>query len=103
MDVTASEPKNDKPNASDLKFQQLMNESYTLRREDIVWVLSYLKQKAAEEDPALLGLPQPRLLKNFCHYAEVALMLIQVRHASGQEQRHIRESLREACHGLLPD
>lgn len=92
-----------KPNVADIKFQQLMKDSYTLRKEDIIWVLNYLKQKAAEEDPALLGLPQPRLLKNFHHYAEVALMLIQIRHASGQEQSHIRSLLREACHGLLPE
>lgn len=84
------------------RFLRLMDPAHELRRDEIVWILSYVKQKAADEDPALLGLHQPRLLKNFARYAEIALMLIQARRANGQEYGHIRRLLAEACHGLLP-
>lgn len=84
------------------RFLQLMDPAHELRRDEIVWILSYVKQKAADEDPALLGLHQPRLLKNFAHYAEIALLLIQARRANGQEYGHIRQLLAEASHGLLP-
>lgn len=83
------------------RFHLLMDPSHELRRDEIVWILSYVKQKAADEDPALLGLHQPRLLKNFVHYAEIALLLIQSRSANVQEYGHIRHLLAEACHGLL--
>jgi len=79
-----------------------MNRSHELCREDIIWVLSYIKQKAADKDPALLGLHQPRLLMNFQYFAEVSLLLLQSRYASIQEYSHIRAKLEEACHGLLP-
>jgi len=89
-----------KPNQSDEKFKKLMDRNHDLCKEDIVWILNYIKQKAADEDPALLGLHQPRLLKNFHHYAEVASLLLQARYSSSQEYGHVRLLLREACYGL---
>lgn len=78
-----------------------MDPGHELRRDEIVWILSYVKQKAADGDPALLGLDQPRLLNNFARFAEAALLLINARNASVQEYDHIRQLLKEACHGLL--
>lgn len=91
------------PDISEEKFRKMMDENYMLRKEDIVWILNFIKQKAADKDPALLGLHQPRLLKNFHHYAEVAMLLLQSRTSSVQEYDHIRKLLKEACYGLFDD
>ena len=90
-------------NTSDQKFFRIMDPRNDLCREDIIWVLNYMKQKAADKDPALLGLHQPRLLKNFHHFAEIAMLMLQSRNASIQEYSHLRTLLREACYGLYPE
>jgi len=87
-------------NKSEEKFNKLMDMRDVLCRDDIVWILNYIKQKAADEDPALLGLHQPRLLKNFYHFAELAMLLIGSRNTGATEYDCIRNSLQEACFGL---
>ncbi len=82
-------------------LNKLLNPSHTLCKNDILWVLDYMKQKVAEEDPALLSLPQPRLLLNFHYFAEVAMIMIHKRYQLGSEQDQIKSLLREACYGLL--
>ena len=54
----------------------MLHPSHQLCREDVVWILEYIKKKVTEEDPNLLGLAQPRLLKNFQYFAEISMMLI---------------------------
>ncbi len=80
------------------KFKQILSPSHTLLREDIIWVLDYIKEKVAEGDPLLLGLPEPRLLKNFHYFAEVALVLIHKRQIIEPDQ--LKQWLTEATYGL---
>ncbi|GAA3407209.1 hypothetical protein GCM10020370_37400 [Paenibacillus hodogayensis] len=65
-------------------------------------MLEFVKKKVVEQDPRLLDLPQPRLLKNFQHFAEAATLLMQRRPGVNEADR-LRASLLEAAHGLLTD
>lgn len=86
--------------ATRLKLERILNSVDPLVREDVIWILEFIKKKAVEEDPELLGLTQPRLLKNFRYFAETALMLI---HQSGgvkQETDRLKHFISEATYGL---
>jgi hypothetical protein len=65
-----------KLNADRLKLEQIALPSHPLCREDVVWMLEFIKKKAAEKDPVLLDQPQPHLIEHFYTYAEVAMKLI---------------------------
>ncbi|HEY0827990.1 MAG TPA: hypothetical protein VGE40_07845 [Bacilli bacterium] len=80
------------------KFKQILSPNHTLLREDIIWVLDYIKEKVAEGDPLLLDLPEPRLLKNFHYFAKVALLLIHKRQIIEPDQ--LKQWLAEAAFGL---
>lgn len=84
------------------KFDQIMDPSRPLCKDEIVWILEYIKKKVAEEDPKLMDLSQPRLLQNFRYFAEIALMLIQRRNGFDQEADRLKSWLHEASHGLQP-
>lgn len=79
------------------RLEQILHPNHPLCRDDVVWVLELIKKRVAEEDPALLDLPQPRLLKNFQYFAETAMMLIHRRPVYDQELDRIRIWMREAC------
>lgn len=83
------------------KINQILDSTYPLSREDVIWMLGYIKKKVADEDPSLMNLSQPRLMQNFHAYAEVTMALIQRRNSSDQEAERLREWLREASYGLL--
>lgn len=83
-----------------IRLRRILNPDHPLCREDVVWMLEYIKKKVADEDPALLGLSQPRLLKNFHFFAEAAMSLVQRRHFSDQEADRLRAWLIEAAYGL---
>ncbi|WP_072328844.1 MULTISPECIES: hypothetical protein [unclassified Paenibacillus] len=85
-----------------MKLDQIMDPSRPLCKEEIVWILEYIKKKVAEEDPNLMDLSQPRLLQNFRYFAEIALMLIQRRNGFDQEADRLKSWLQEASHGLHP-
>lgn len=82
------------------KINQILDPTYPLSRDDVVWMLGYITKKVADADPALLDLSQPRLIQNFHAYAEAAMALIHRRSSSEQEAERLREWLREASHGL---
>jgi len=82
------------------KLEQILHPSYVLCKEDVVWILEFIKKKVAEEDPRMQGLAQPRLLKNFRYFAEVSLMLIHRRNGFDQEADRLKMWLREAAYGL---
>lgn len=82
------------------KLEQIMDPTRPLCKEEIVWMLEYIKKKVAEEDPSLMDLSQPRLLQNFRYFAEIALMLIQRRNGFDHEADRLRRWLQEASHGL---
>lgn len=83
------------------KLDQLFQPDYPLCREDVVWILDLIKKKVAEEDPELLDLSQPRLLKSFHYFAETAMMLIHRRHMFDQEADRLRTWLLEAATGII--
>lgn len=95
-------PKVPAPLEADLKLQQILDSSKPLCREDIVWMLEFIKKKVAEEDPYLKDLSQPRLLQNFRYFAEIALMLIQRRNGFDQDAERLKIWLAEASYGLHP-
>jgi hypothetical protein len=74
---------------------------YPLCKEDVVWILDLIKKKVAEEDPELLDLSQPRLLRSFHFFAETAMMLIHRRHFFDQEADRLRTWLQEAAAGII--
>ncbi|MBP1156149.1 MULTISPECIES: hypothetical protein [unclassified Paenibacillus] len=95
-------PKVPAPMVTDQKLQQILDSSRPLCKEDIIWMLEFIKKKVAEEDPNLMDLSQPRLLQNFRYFAEIALMLIQRRNGFDQEADRLKIWLAEASHGLHP-
>jgi hypothetical protein len=82
-------------------LQQILNPAHTLCRDDIIWVLEYIKKKVADEKPLLIELSQPQLLKSYCYFAEVAMMLIQQRHPNHETDR-LQKLIREAVEALKP-
>lgn len=85
---------------SQSRLEQILHPSYQLCREDVVWILEFIKKKVAEEDPKLHGLSQPRMMENFRYFAEVAMMLIHHRSGFDQEADRLKMWLREAAYGL---
>lgn len=82
------------------KIERILDPTYPLSRDYVVWMLGYITKKVADQDPAVLGLSQPRLLQNFHAYAEAAMALISRRSSSEHEAERLREWLREASHGI---
>lgn len=91
-----------KPDPAARKLEQLMSPHYPLCKDDVIWLLEYIKKKVAEEDPELLDLPQPRLLQNFRYFAEVAMLMIHRRPFFDQDGDRLKQWMAEAAHGLLP-
>ncbi|WP_188892949.1 hypothetical protein [Paenibacillus radicis (ex Gao et al. 2016)] len=88
------------PHPADSRLSRILHPDHPLCREDVVWMLEYIKKKVADEDPALTELSQPRLLKNFHCFAEAAMSLVHRRHCSAQEAGRLRAWLIEAAYGL---
>jgi hypothetical protein len=82
------------------KLEQMFETHHSLSRTDIVWILESIKKKVAEEDPRLLALSQPRLLKNFRYFAEISMMLIHQKSFCDQEVDRLKTWAYEASYGL---
>jgi hypothetical protein len=82
-------------------LEQILNPAHTLRKDDIIWVLEYIKKKVADEKLHLIELSQPQLLKSYCYFAEVAMMLIHQRHPNHETDR-LQKLIREAVEALKP-
>ncbi|WP_377470431.1 hypothetical protein [Paenibacillus chartarius] len=83
------------------KLEQIFKPDYPICKEDVIWVLELIKKKVAEEDPMLLDLSQPRLLKSYHYFAEMAMMLVHRRHLFDQEADRLRAWLIEAASGII--
>jgi hypothetical protein len=88
------------PNPNQARLQQILHPDHTLKRDDVVWVLDYIKKKVADKDPELQTLPQPRLLENFHYFAEVAMMLVHQHSFYDQEFERLKRYLKEALYGM---
>lgn len=82
------------------KLAKIIQPGHPLCKDDVIWVLDYIKKKVAEEDPQLMHLPQARLLKNFHAFTEVAMLLIHRRPSGDHEIDRLKRWLAEAAHGL---
>jgi hypothetical protein len=88
------------PQPTNVRLTRILNPDYPLCRDDVVWVLEYMKKKVADEAPELLSLPQPQLLKKFQCFAEASMILIKQRRGLGQEPDRLRSCLQEVLYGL---
>ncbi|RJE90611.1 hypothetical protein D3P07_00430 [Paenibacillus sp. 1011MAR3C5] len=85
------------------RIDLILDPGHPLCRDDVVWMLGYIKKKVADEDPSLMSLSQPRLMQNFLYFAEASMALIQRRHYCDQEADRLRLWLMQAAHGLIQD
>ncbi|WP_010269941.1 hypothetical protein [Paenibacillus senegalensis] len=83
------------------RIHDILHTDIPLCRNDVVWMLMWIKKKVAEGDPALRELPQPRLMINFHYFAETAMALTNRRPGSENEMEQIRRWLAEASYGLV--
>jgi hypothetical protein len=86
--------------AAGRKLEKLLDPHYPLCKDDVIWLLEYIKKKVAEEDPELLDLPQPRLLQNFRYFAEIAMLLIHRHPVYDQDTDRLKKWAAEAAYGL---
>ncbi|MGF7049194.1 hypothetical protein J2T13_003702 [Paenibacillus sp. DS2015] len=84
------------------RMHRISDPSHVLCRDDIIWVLHYVQQKVAQEDPAMLDLSKPRLLHIFQYYGEVTLLLLSRSWPNHLDQDTMRSCLMEVMHGLVP-
>ncbi|HEX7057726.1 MAG TPA: hypothetical protein VF260_11130 [Bacilli bacterium] len=101
--MTATFPTSASENEEAIKhFSRLSDAFHPISKDDCIWALEYVKKKVAEEDPNLLGLSQPRLLKNFSAFADAALTLLSQTGKSEWEAENLRRSVLEAAFGIRP-
>jgi hypothetical protein len=84
-----------------LRLQQILHPSHPLCKEDMIWVLEYIKKKVADEESQLTELPQPQLLKSYCYFTEIAMMLIHQRQPPHDSDR-LKRLIREAVEAITP-
>ncbi|ANE47430.1 hypothetical protein SY83_15390 [Paenibacillus swuensis] len=85
------------------RYEQIFHPDHPLCKEDMLWMLEFIKKKVADEDPEITSLSQPRLLKNFYYFAEIATLLLHSRLGSSPEAGRLRDWLTEASHGMHPN
>lgn len=102
MHSAMSQSQSSIPNAAQRKLEQILNPAHPLCRDDVVWILEFIKKKVAEEDPGLKDLSQPRLMQNFRYFAEISLMLIHRRGGFEYEADRLKDWIHEASFGLHP-
>jgi hypothetical protein len=81
------------------KLEQILKPGYQLCKEDVIWILEFIKKKVAEEDPNLVGLSQPQLIRSYRYFTEIAMMLINRKNGFDQEADRLKRWLREAAYG----
>ena len=92
------------PNPNQARLQQILHPDHTLKRDDVVWVLDYIKKRWPIRIPELQILPQPRLMENFHYFAEVAMMLVHPHSFYDQEFDRLKRYLKKlymACICLI--
>lgn len=79
------------------RLRIMLEPHHPLCREDFIWFLEYIKKNTVEENSALSELPQPRLLKHFECFAEIALMIIHRRNEPQEGMERIRKYIHQAA------
>jgi hypothetical protein len=76
-------------------LRRLLDPSYPLCREDVLWGLDFIKKKVADGAPEWSGLDRPQLLARFACFADMALLLLHHRSPSNPETASFRKMLSE--------
>lgn len=82
------------------RITRIFEPGYVICRNDVLLVLHYVQQKVALEDPLITDLPKPRLIANFQHFSEAAILLLGEHTASHSTQERLKNCLHEALYGL---
>lgn len=88
--------------ATRTKMEHILDKHTALNREDIIWLLDFIRQNVADPNSKLLSLPPQRMLKNFHSFAEIAMMMIRRGDFLLQEASQLKRWVLEATHGLRP-
>ncbi|PWW06151.1 hypothetical protein DFQ01_10352 [Paenibacillus cellulosilyticus] len=97
MNVNSTSNSSNNPAA--IRVSRLLDSSYPLTRDDVIWLLEYIKKKVADADPKLLDLSQPHLLKTFHSFAEASMSLIQRKNGDHEVDR-LRRWLKDAVESV---
>ncbi|MBN2983437.1 MULTISPECIES: hypothetical protein [Cohnella] len=82
-----------RPQALDEPLRRLLDPSYPLCREDLIWGLDYIKRKVADGAPEWTALDRPRLLAHFACYAGLAMHLLHRQNPCGEDAACLRAML----------
>ncbi|XEC96930.1 hypothetical protein AB6A23_10545 [Paenibacillus tarimensis] len=88
------------PDPAEQRILRMLDSSYPLCKTDVIWILEWIKKKVACDDPNILGLSQPRLLRSFHCFADAAMYIINERTQGRQEAERLRAVLSEAVRGV---
>ncbi|MFS0727719.1 hypothetical protein [Paenibacillus sp. 1P07SE] len=86
--------------ANEQRLAELLHPANLLCRSDVVWLLAWIKKKAAELDASTLDSSQPPLLSAFHCFAEAAMLILGGKPSCQQELSRLRELLAEAVQGM---
>lgn len=93
------------PSESELEQQKLrryLEPGYPLCRSEVIWILDWIKKKAAASEPSMLGVPQPQLLRGFSRFAEAAMLIIHNQRFSYEESDRLQRLLADAVQSIRP-
>ncbi|MEW9670042.1 hypothetical protein [Ammoniphilus sp. 3BR4] len=76
-------------------FDQLIHNHEALSRDQLIDILSYIEEKIENQDSAMMGLSNPRLLANFQAFAQISLNLLK-----DHPTQDITQWVKEAAYGI---
>lgn len=88
-------------NSCEQRLSRMLHPEHPLCRADVIWILEWLKKKAAELDASTLDSSQPPLLPHtFACFAEAAMLILRGKPSCQQEHARLRVLLAEAVRGV---
>ncbi|WDH81472.1 MULTISPECIES: hypothetical protein [Paenibacillus] len=90
-----------KPSPS--RIARIFQTGHVICRDDVLFVLHYVQQKVASEDPLLVDLPKPRLIQSFQYFSEASLLLLDEHASHHCTQERLKKCLKEALFGLYEE
>ena len=84
------------------RLDKIFDPRHPLRKDDVIWVLDFVKSQIAAPSARVAKLNKERLLENFRCFAEVAMLMVQHQRLTHPQGEQLKHWLYEACHGLYP-
>lgn len=78
------------------KWTKIMDENTVLCRDDVIWMLDYVKQRLAAKHSHAFHISQDRWLHHFKTFANTAMMLLHDHRFCDQDMQRIKQQLYEA-------